>query len=274
MHAFSSFFAYHGLGFHPNMALTEGLAEALAPSRRSIGLDASAGYLIENNKISSIENLFSPLFWKESSSRAYTVAGSFMNYVIKNYKLDKAKRLYMGESLKDVFPSNYKDLIKNWKNKVVNEYKNENLDLEAERIYRTPSVLSDQCPHTKALYRNNDKDIWQTIRKDSLYDSKNYWQWRQKINPKDRYANYIILSENIHKTFKSGKSVDLKSLSKKFQLPAKNIEDIEIALLYFDSLIYSDKHDSAAKLIDKIAKLSMSLTLPDSLTRSIWARKS
>ena len=67
--------------------------------------------------------------------------------------------------------------------------------------------------------------------------------------------------------------MDLKSLSKKFQLPAKNIEDIEIALLYFDSLIYSDKHDSAAKLIDKIAKLSMSLTLPDSLTRSIWARK-
>ena len=64
-----------------------------------------------------------------------------MNYVIKNYKLDKAKRLYMGESLKDVFPSNYKDLIKNWKNKVVNEYKNENLDLEAERIYRNTICL-------------------------------------------------------------------------------------------------------------------------------------
>ena len=50
------------------------------------------------------------------------------------------------------FQVNYKDLIKNWKNKVVNEYKNENLDLEAERIYRTPSVLSDQCPHTKKPY--------------------------------------------------------------------------------------------------------------------------
>ncbi len=182
---FSSFYAFHGLGFHPNMALTEGLAEALAPTRRSLDLDTSSGYLIAKNKVGSIADLFSPLFWKESGSRAYTIAGSLMLYLIKNYDLSTVKRLYMGESLERVFPNKHKLIIEKWKEMVLSKYNASKSDIEAEALYRSPGVLRDICPHTKALLYSKHKSFWQTIRQPSGWNYKDYWLWRTTINPND-----------------------------------------------------------------------------------------
>ena len=134
VHAFSSFYAYHGLGFHPNMALTEGLAEALAPIRRSLDLDTASGYLIENKKVGRVSDLLAPYFGKNPAPRAYTIAGSLMLFLIDNYDLSRVKRLYMGESLESVFPNEHEAVITSWKSMVIEKYQKSKSDIEAESL--------------------------------------------------------------------------------------------------------------------------------------------
>ena len=259
-------------GFHPNMALTEGLAEALAPTRRSLDLDTSSGYLIAKNKVGSIADLFSPLFWKESGSRAYTIAGSLMLYLIKNYDLSTVKRLYMGESLESVFPNKHKLIIETWKDMVLSKYNSSKSDIEAEALYRSPGVLRDICPHTKALLYSKHKSFWQTIRQPSDWNYKDYWLWRTSINPNDRYAKYKVQSKEILSKLKKNETIDLAKLSESYKLPPKNTEDIELAMLHFDSLVKLDNPEDSSKLIRQLKELSQQLELSQSLTRSIWAR--
>src|SRR5690606_30180103 len=80
VHALLSSHAPFGLGFHPNIAITEGFAEALAPRIRTLDLDVASAALISTGKLKNMENLFSPLFWLESGERSYTAAGSFLRY--------------------------------------------------------------------------------------------------------------------------------------------------------------------------------------------------
>ena len=58
VHALASFDSYLSLGFHPNIAITEGLAVALAPEDRLLSLDDASASLIINKKISSLEKIF------------------------------------------------------------------------------------------------------------------------------------------------------------------------------------------------------------------------
>src|SRR5690606_33355072 len=96
VHALASGFGYHGLGFHPNMAFTEGLAEALAPREQMISVHEGAASLIESGRLPAIEKLFSPAFWRESGGRAYTVAGSFIRHLIETRGMAEVKNLYAG----------------------------------------------------------------------------------------------------------------------------------------------------------------------------------
>ena len=62
VHAVGAKEAFHGLGFHPNMAFTEGLAVALAPEHHTLSLDAGAATLLASGKLPSLKVLFSRYF--------------------------------------------------------------------------------------------------------------------------------------------------------------------------------------------------------------------
>ena len=254
------------------MALTEGLAEALAPIRRSLDLDTASGYLIKNKKVGRVSDLFSPLFWKESSSRAYTIAGSLMLFLIDNYDLSRVKRLYMGESLESVFPNEHEAVITSWKSMVIEKYQKSKSDIEAESLYRSPGILRDVCPHAKTLLYSKHESPWQTLRQPYNWNYKNYWSWRTMINPNDRYATYKVKRAEVISRLKKKKSVDLKELAASYELPPKNTEDIELALLHHDALVASEQELRSDSLIDELKELSLNLDLSQSLTRSIWAR--
>ena len=92
------------------------------------------------------------------------------------------------------------------------------------------------------------------------------------INPNDRYATYKVKRAEVISRLKKKKSVDLKELAASYELPPKNTEDIELALLHHDALVASEQELRSDSLIDELKELSLNLDLSQSLTRSIWAR--
>ena len=85
-----------GLGFHPNMAITEGLAVALDPREKPLANQA-AGYLVAENKLSNPKNIFSIILDK-ICCKILQRGGSLLGFIIDNYGLDKAISLFSGKS--------------------------------------------------------------------------------------------------------------------------------------------------------------------------------
>ena len=78
---------------------------------------------------------------------------------------------------------------------VLSKYNSSKSDIEAEALYRSPGVLRDICPHTKALLYSKHESFWQTMRQPINWNYKDYWSWRKEINPNDRYAEYKVQSK-------------------------------------------------------------------------------
>ena len=67
------------------MAITEGIAVALAPEGRKISLHQSAGNLLKKGHTLEVESFMNPWFWGKSPKRSYTLAGSFILFLIDNF---------------------------------------------------------------------------------------------------------------------------------------------------------------------------------------------
>ena len=158
VHAAAAPYGYHGLGFHPAIALTEGLAIALAPEPRRLELHAAAAYLLAQKKITDLDALFSPLFWRTAGPRAYTVAGSFLRYLLDQGGRAWVLPLYGGhQDWQELFGRTRRELLEDWKSFIAPLYQAEREELLARRLYREPSLFDDQCPHTRALLQQEDE---------------------------------------------------------------------------------------------------------------------
>jgi hypothetical protein len=133
VHAMASGFAYHGLGFHPNMAFTEGVAEVLAPSDRDLSFDEGAAAILASKRLPNVEAIFSPAFWRYSGRRAYTVAGSLIGYIMSKHGFKAVKKLYSGEDWQSAVGESQQDTIRNWQRK------------SAQNLTKKRSLCSPRC---------------------------------------------------------------------------------------------------------------------------------
>ncbi len=152
VHAALSREGFFGLGFHPNILLTEGVAVALAPTEMSDTVDATVGRLIREKKKVEISALFSPLFWLESGPRAYAIAGSFFSFLIDKFGLNKMVLYYNGASFKEVYKVSPERLEEEWKKQVLKKVASEQTSLDTKRLVLSASLFEDECPHTKTDY--------------------------------------------------------------------------------------------------------------------------
>ena len=157
VHAAAAPYGYHGLGFHPAIALTEGLAIALAPEPRRLELHAAAAYLLAQKDYGS-RGAFQPAFWRTAGPRAYTVAGSFLRYLLDQGGRAWVLPLYGGhQDWQELFGRTRRELLEDWKSFIAPLYQAEREELLARRLYREPSLFDDQCPHTRALLQQEDE---------------------------------------------------------------------------------------------------------------------
>ena len=96
---------------HYNPALVEGIAEAASPFYDTWYVDHLASVAWNNKFKIDIQTLFSGFsFFTQSSGLSYVYAGSFSNFLINRYGMEKFTNWYKGKSFNDVYDSSLKDV--------------------------------------------------------------------------------------------------------------------------------------------------------------------
>ncbi|HYX33056.1 MAG TPA: hypothetical protein VE954_08060 [Oligoflexus sp.] len=272
VHAIASRFAYHGIGFHPNMAFTEGLAVALAPRDDDMSLHEGAADIIQNRRVAQIEQLFSPLFWSESGSRAYTVAGSLILYLLEQGGLDKVKALYAGSSWEEAFGQSAEHIIKAWQTYLRAHYTRVGPALQAESLYRYPGILRDACPHSKAMLSKVDGIFLGQRQPKGWVPAQDYWPWRVRLD-QDPGARILVLQQRFRVMAQGDPDpsfdADLKILNPH---PPRIMENVEAFILATDRRIQLGEWIEARDDLKAYINLVQELHVGDGLLRQMWVR--
>ncbi len=272
VHAIASRFAYHGIGFHPNMAFTEGLAVALAPRDDDMSLHEGAADIIQNRRVAQIEQLFSPLFWSESGTRAYTVAGSLILYLLEQGGLAKVKALYAGASWEEAFGQPAEQIIGAWQTYLRKHYTRHGPALQAESLYRYPGILRDACPHSKAMLTKNEGFLLKQRQPEGWKPMQDYWPWRVRLD-QDPGARILVLQQRFRELAQGNEDFDfdrdLKALNPK---PPKILEHVEAFILAMDRRIQLGDVKKAEQELKDYITLAQDLHIGDGLLRQLWVR--
>lgn len=280
VHALSSGFAFHGIGFHPNMAFTEGLAVALAPSSSTLSLDDGAASLIATDRLPDVDALFSPMFWKVSGSRAYTVAGSLIRFLIETKGIEGVKALYAGESWDKAFNERQDDTLQHWKDKIQKGYDKDKNALFAEALFRYPGVLDDQCPHSKAdLQRSRAEGVFVRTRQPIGWDPDgDYLTWVLALDPHDKEMRLRLWRREIRKVANDRFAAEgrlrtwREALRRARAVPSEVLEDVEMGILEADLARLLGDEKGSAKILEDLAAEGSKKFFGESLRREIEAR--
>lgn len=241
VHALLSRQGIAGLGFHPNMALTEGLAVAFDNAKRSIPLHQAAGYLIAENKIRDVKVLFSPLFWLESGSRSYAVAGSLFKYLAEAKGPESVLKLYSGSSWESVFGAESSTILEDWSNYVKSFYDRDTHELYSRGIFRSKGILFEKCPHTKASLRH-DGDNLQLFHPSRYIGKKNRIKYLVENFPTEK--SYVLAS------IKESQDTSITNQLEHFLKDGlSSLEDVQATLLLADKYVEAGQKDLAIKTL-------------------------
>ena len=280
VHAISSPLAYHGLGFHPNMAFTEGLAMALAPQEGPVSLDHGAAAIFLKGRAGSIRDLLGPGFYGISADRAYTLAGSFIQFLWDTYGFDKVLRIYAGASWEEVIPEDVESVMQRWRQRIVAAYDPAESILD-EALYRYGGILHDICPHSKAaLFKDRNYGKIVRLRQPVAWNPEtDYWAWRVTLDPSDLSARIALWRKEVKKMASQRllPRADLMALYGQVKNLAhetpQTIEDLDLALLASDILrLTGDLAESHQKL-RSLAAFAASAFPGYNLLRQIQARE-
>ena len=284
VHALGSDFGFYGLGFHPNMALTEGLAVALAPELRALDLHEGAYEILKSNKLSSVDTLFSPFFWKVSGARSYTVSGSLVSYLLEYYGGEGLIKLYSGQSFEDAFVKESGQVFNDWRRHIASLSKNKENSILAEAIYRSPGALYEKCTHSKPILRKRAKQgSFLRFRQPSSWDAKkDYNPWLLSLDPDSKSARTKmifqksrLLSNNLYEDEPSEISQKIKELqdeiSAEMNLPFKYLEDAELQILSSD-LWFPFNRKKSMEMLNKLASELKNKNFGEGIFRQVFAR--
>ncbi len=137
-----------------NMALVEGLAESVSPPRGELDLDAWSKALAELKLAPNLRRILGPAgFWSEAPRRAYTVAGSFVRYLLATYGAEPLKRAYADGDFDHAYPEPLDQLVADWERHLASVALSPRELAMAQEQFKTPSIFSRPCAHEIAQLR-------------------------------------------------------------------------------------------------------------------------
>lgn len=283
VHALGSDFGFYGLGFHPNMALTEGLAVALAPELRTLDLHEGSFEILKGNKLSSLETLFSPFFWKVAGARSYTISGSLVSYLIERFGSEGVKGLYSGQSIEESFRLDKQILLNDWKQYIDEKSQGKHNAILAEALFRSPGALYERCPHSKpVLQKKTTTGSFLHLRQPVGWNpSKDYHPWLLSLESNVKAVQTTILfneaREIAGRVYENNNTIfpELKLLDEKIKhnlnVPFKHIEDAELQILKSDLWFPYDR-DKSNRLLQELVTFIKDKNLGEVIARQIFAR--
>jgi len=261
VHAVSSHFGWHGIGFHPNMLLTEGLAMALAPMEQDLDFDVVAAGLIQAGHLKSLDYLASPIgFWQESGQKSYYLAGSFLRWLHDRYGGSAVKNIYSGQSFLKATGEPTSAIFNAWSRGVIAAY-DEKKTLVIERFTRDPGVLQDVCPHSFVDLERSRKDGFLTsLRQPSGWDPAKLKRWSLERFPESLLLRIEELDQEIAQRLKYEKfeQVNYNDLILRVEgvrrWPARSLEDLTLALMQADLEFLSGQTTQARYRLSELSK--------------------
>ena len=279
VHALTSTYGFYGLGFHPNMAITEGIAIAFAPDPRSFSLDEASAQLILTERLPDIDLLFSPLFWLESGGRSYTVAGSMLKFFMEKYGTNAIIEIYSGASFQEAFGKPQSEITNEWLEHIKSVASRSRKNLSAEKIFRSRGVLRDKCPHTKATYSSRSHHILTRIRQPQGWNPTNhYLPWLQALEPGSLQAQITLWKNQVQKIIIGNFELEgrlrpwLRAIEENKHWPPKTSEDVEMTILEADLLRITNQHNKSFSLLRQLKEIADQGLVGDGSIRKIYAR--
>ena len=262
--------AYFGLGFHPNMALTEGIAVALAPQKRPWPLDVGARFLIESKKIDPYGIIQGQSFLAAAASRSYTIAGSFAKHLVDNQLTEHLLAVYSGQDWATSFNRQNRNLIQEWLDKLHQSPASQDTSLFGETLYREEGTLRSTCPHSRIDLGPRTPSNF----KPASWSASDYKEWLAAIDPRPKRHQLQQAKHEIKQLFHSGKlaNFDISRLPQQDVEQMISLEDVHLALLKWDVLLTANHNSEAAKQAHLLRAVSSRHRLPDHLLRAIEAR--
>ena len=282
VHALTSRIAFHGLGFHPNMAITEGLAVAFAPDANifsAMSLDEGAAELLASGRLKNPEHLFSPwTFWQESGPRAYTVAGSLIGWMARSPRfngINTVTELYAGKNWEQTTGENSGNLIAAWQQEISQDSSNQKnilrKKIRASTIFRSGGIASDSCPHSFSDQLASNPDTSELERIGQI--------------TRDPAYQLMVLRKKAHATFIAHDRPAAANLGEKIAndldhprdgeptWPPRNEEEIEMRILAIDLMDFGESKIERKPNLADLAAFHDSHPLPMHLARQILVRE-
>jgi hypothetical protein len=256
-----------GLGFHPNMAITEGIAVALDVNERGFSLDQAAGYLVAEDKLSDPKEIFSPNFWLKSGARSYSVAGSLLLFIIEKYSITEALELFSGKSWGNVFGSDSEKILEHWRLHVLKNYDQKTQKLYTSRFFRSRGVLQQQCPHTKASLGLSSEN--QHLFHPSDYEvGQNQYSYLTEKFPNNRQFQLRNL-----RRLQINDKITTRSLTDFIRTPPKSTEDIYAMIYLADQFFRESKLNKSLEVINELKTIQKTRFLGRYISSQIELRE-
>ena len=141
-------------GIFVNMGLVEGVAEAVTPERGAYDLHTWARALRALGRAPDMRAILGATgFWSQAPNRAYTVAGSFVRYLLATYGPDPLKVAYPAADFAGAYGKSLSDLVSEWEIFIDALPLSERERRLAEDQFKTPSIFAKPCAHEIAQLR-------------------------------------------------------------------------------------------------------------------------
>ena|GEM_PF-3562466 len=143
-------------GIFINMGIVEGTAVAADWPTDRMTVHQWARAMREEKRAPNPANLLSPQgFWAQSAARAYTIAGSFLRFLIDTYGIEKFKTLYRSNNFETAYERSAEELAKEWGNFVDKVPAAKQSKKRAEQRFSRPSILEKVCAHETAKMKSD-----------------------------------------------------------------------------------------------------------------------
>ncbi len=229
-----------------NPALTEGVAMALENNYNGYPLHYMAKLAEISDYKADLTKIFSGLkFFSITSSTSYIKSGSFIKFLIENYGIKKAKKLYNTGSFEEVYGKKLSTLSQEY-----NEFlKNYQIDFNrntAQLYFGTSTIFKKYCPRTAAVEMKKGNDLFEEKRwEEALEVFKKIYAYSKSPQSLNGMINCLLKE----KRYSEGETLlgkELPSFKSSsyffyFELMAGDLsalkDDMRRAGLYYDSLL-------------------------------------
>ena len=234
-------------GIFVNMGIVEGTAVAADWPTDRMTVHQWAKAMREEKRAPNPAHLLSPQgFWAQSASRAYTIAGSFLRFLIDTYGIEKFKTLYRTNNFEIAYEQPALALAEEWGRFVDQVPSAKQSKKRAEQRFSRPSILQKVCAHETAKMK---ADAQLAVSTGNLEEGIRLLR-KVSLNRPSDFTVPLSLSRAVAKQGRLDAAVnELKSVRNSENYTAQGRLRIELAIA--DSEWKTDNSTVALELLEK-----------------------